>query len=87
VKQLFFTRKPDALYAITTGWLAPEIVIRNIKVPDNVRVTMLGVAQPVKAAIRGSDLVINPPALLPQDLPCRDNYTFKIPGGEITRNP
>ena len=84
VKQLFFTKKSDALYAITTGWLAPEIVVRNINVPENVSVTMLGVNKPVKAVVRGSDLVITPPALMPQDVPCRYNYTFKIPGASFT---
>ena len=86
VKQLLFTKKTDTLYAITTGWLGPEIVVHNIKIPDHASVTMLGVAQPVKATVRGSDLVINPPPLMPQDLPCRYNYTFKIPGAEIARD-
>lgn len=84
VKQLFFTRKPDTLYAITTGWLAREVVVRNVKVPDNLTVTMLGLSRPLPATVRGSDLIITVPALLPQELPCKDNYTFKIPGAELT---
>jgi alpha-L-fucosidase len=83
VKQLFFTKKPDAIYAITTGWLAPKITIRNIQVPKDAAVTMLGVPGTLKTEVQGKDLVIETPALMPQQLPCRDNYTFKIPGAAL----
>ena len=33
MKQVFFTKKPEALYAITVGWPGTELVIRDIKVP------------------------------------------------------
>jgi alpha-L-fucosidase len=83
VKQFFFTKKPDALYAITSGWLAPQVNLRNIKVPANPQVTMLGVKEPLKATSQGKNLVIEVPSLMPSELPCRPNYTFKIAGAEI----
>jgi len=85
VKQFFFTKKPDALYAITTGWLAPEVTIRNIKVPANPVVRLLGVERPLRARAQGNDLVVEVPAMQPQELPCRDLYTFKITGAEISK--
>src|SRR5262249_9745332 len=60
-KQLFFTKKPDALYAITTGWLAPQITIRNVSVPTGCQVAMLGREETVKYVVRGNDLVIDVP--------------------------
>ena len=86
IKQLFFAKKAGAIHAITSGWLAPDITVRNIKLPANVSVTMLGVDNPVKATIHGSDLVITPPTLMPQELSCRYNYVFKISGAEFTGN-
>jgi alpha-L-fucosidase len=81
-KQLFFTKKPDALYAITTGWLAPQVTIRNIKVPPGAKVTLLGRSEPLSAKVKGRDLVIDVPHLQPHQLPCQHCYTFKIPGAE-----
>ena len=42
VKQVFFTKKPDALYAITAGWPGKQLVLRNIRTPAQTMVTMLG---------------------------------------------
>jgi alpha-L-fucosidase len=83
VKQLFFTKKPDALYAITTGWLAPKITIKNMKVPANSSVTLLGWSGPLKTSVSGKDLVIDVPSILAHQLPCLHNYTFKIDGAEL----
>ena len=82
VKQLFFTQKPDALYAITTGWLAPQITIRNLKVPADSEVTMLGKQGRLRHRMEGKNLVIDVPPLTPDRLPCQHAWTFKIPGAE-----
>ena len=82
-KQLFFTKKPDALYAITSGWLAPQIVIRNVSVPANCQVNLLGREGSLKTAVRGKDLVIDVPVMEPDQLPCQYCYSFKIPGARF----
>jgi hypothetical protein len=82
VKQFFFTKKPDALYAITTGWLDPVATIRNVKVPDGSKVRMLGVDEPLKWRAEGKNLVIEAPAPAPDRMPCRIAWTFKLPGAE-----
>lgn len=83
VKQFFFTQKPDALYAITTGWLAPQLRIKNVKISGSPKVTLLGLKQPLEAQINGNDLIVKVPRLQPQDLPCRDLYTIKIAAGSL----
>jgi alpha-L-fucosidase len=82
-KQLWFTKKPDALYAITTGWLAPQVTLHHVKVPAGVTVTMLGCNKKIGAAVQGENLVLTIPRLEPDELPCLDACTFKIPGAEL----
>ncbi len=81
VKQAFFTRKPDALYAITVGWPGTELVLRNIKVGGPI--TLLGVPGELKHETRGKDVVIQMPALNGDQLPCEYAYTLKLPGAEL----
>ena len=57
VKQVFFTRKPDALYAITPGWPGKQLVLRDVKVPVNAAVTMLGVPGALNTRVEGNSLV------------------------------
>ena len=83
VKQFFFTKKPDALYAITTGWLAPELTIRKVKVPTGSKVTLLGVKEPLTFRTVGDDLIVQVPRLMPQELPCQCAWTLKMPGTEL----
>ena len=42
VKEVFFTKKADALYVITVGWPDRELVLRDITAPPDARVTLLG---------------------------------------------
>jgi alpha-L-fucosidase len=82
VKQAFFTKKPDALYAITAGWPGKQLVLRGVKAPANPKVTMLGVPGALKTTVAGDTLTITTPDLGPDGAPCRHAYTFKIEGGE-----
>lgn len=83
VKQFFFTKKGETVYAITTGWLAPEVRLKNIAVSGTPTVTMLGLQGPLKAKVDGKDLVIEVPRLQPQNYPCRDLFTFKVAGAKL----
>lgn len=83
VKQAFFTRKPDALYAITAGWPGKQLVLRNIRVPAGAAVSLLGVPGNLPVNVEGTTLTIQTPDLGPDGAPCRYAYTFKIPGGEL----
>jgi alpha-L-fucosidase len=83
VKQVFFTKKPDALYAITAGWPGKELVLRGVKVPAGAAVTMLGVPGILKSSASGDTLTITTPDLGPEAAPCRYAYAFKIEGAKI----
>jgi len=83
VKQVFFTKKPDALYAISAGWPGKELVLRNIRVPAAATVTMLGVPGALQKSIRGNTLTITTPELAPDGAPCQYAYAFKITGAEL----
>lgn len=87
VKQVFFTKKPDALYAITAGWPGSKFVVKNIKVPAKAAVTLLGCDAKVKSRVSGKDLLIEPPVLAPDALPRQHAFTFKIAGAELLPEP
>jgi alpha-L-fucosidase len=83
VKQVFFTRKPDALYAITAGWPGRQLVLRDITVPEGAKVTMLGVVGELKTRRDGNTLTIDVPDLNPDQAPCRHAFAFKITGATV----
>jgi alpha-L-fucosidase len=83
VKQAFFTRKPDALYAITAGWPGKQLVLRDIRVPAGAQITMLGVPGTLKSSVTGDVLTVQTPDLGPDGAPCRHAYVFKICGAEL----
>ena len=84
VKNVFFTKKPDALYAITPGWPGKELVLRNVTVPAGVTVTMLGVPGVLKTAVSGTTLTITTPDFAPDSAPCRHAFVFKINSGVVS---
>jgi len=83
VKQVFFTKKSDALYAITPGWPGEHLVLRDIEVSDKTVVTMLGVEGALKYSVKDQDLVIEVPRLNPEQAPCHYAYTFKVSSGKL----
>ncbi|QEH37742.1 Alpha-L-fucosidase [Aquisphaera giovannonii] len=83
VKQVFFTKKPDALYAITAGWPGSKLLLRNVAVPADGRVTLLGVPGELKHEVKGKDLAIEVPDLNGDQLPCSHAYVFKITGATL----
>ncbi len=82
MKQVFFTKKPGALYAITAGWPGKQLVLRGVKAPANPQVSMLGVPGVLKTSVSGDTLTITTPDLGPEGAPCRHAYAFKITAGE-----
>jgi alpha-L-fucosidase len=84
LKQAFFTKKPDALYAITAGWPGKQLILRDVHVPAGAEVTMLGVPGPLKTTVSGDTLTILTPDFGPEAASCRYAYTFKIAGATLT---
>jgi len=79
VKQVFFTQKDDALYAITPGWPGESLTLKGLAA-DKRRtvVTMLGVDEPLGWAEKRGDIIIEPPQLSVDELPARHAYAFKL---------
>ena len=80
VKQAFFTKTPEALYAITPGWPGKKLVLRDIQAPANAVVTMLGVPGRLRSTLNGTTLTIETPDLAPDQAPSRHAFAFKIAG-------
>jgi alpha-L-fucosidase len=80
VKQVFFTKKPDALYAITAGWPGEKLLLKDVQPSANTVVTMLGIEGPLKWQRQGNDILIEVPRLSVDELPCSFAYTFKLTG-------
>ncbi len=80
VKQVFFTKKPDALYAITPGWPGDTLVLKDLEPASTTVVTMLGVGAPLKWKKHGKDLIVETPRLTVDQLPCKYAYAFKVTG-------
>jgi len=83
VKQVFFTKKQDALYAISIGWPGKQLVLRDVRMPARATVTMLGIPGELKTSVTGTTLTITTPDLGPDGAPCRHAYVFKIAGAEV----
>jgi alpha-L-fucosidase len=83
VKQVFFTKKPDALYAITPGWPGKQLTLRNLKLPARVTVTMLGATGALKTNATKDALTIYTPELGPDQAPGQYAFVFKISGADV----
>jgi len=83
VKQVFFTKKGDVLYAITAGWPGRQLVLRDLKVTGGVTVSMLGVPGDLKVVRGKTTLSIRTPDLGPDEAPCRHAFAFRITGAEV----
>ncbi len=76
-KEVLFTRKGDALYAILPKYPRGELTLRGVRAAKGARVSLLGSAQSEVAwRQRGADLVITVPPL--EELPFSGAWTFKI---------
>jgi alpha-L-fucosidase len=74
--QVYFTRKPDALYAICVRWPQGPLVVEGVS--KAAAVSLLGSPLPVAFACAGGRLTIQPPAVNPGNMPCEHAWTFKI---------
>jgi len=76
-KDIRFTVKDNALYAISLGWPGDEITTRTLKrlyKTEISSITMLGVDKELKWSMTNNGLKIKTPS----EKPCKYAYTFKI---------
>lgn len=78
VKEVFFTRKADTLYAITPRWPHERLVLKDVRATDGAVVHLLGHADALRWQQDGADLVIEVPVLHPDALPSDYAHVFRI---------
>jgi alpha-L-fucosidase len=79
-KEILFTRKGSALYAICPVFPDGGLVIKDLALPADATVSMLGVPGELKWDQTGADIRIAIPRLNPSRMPCDYAYTLKIDG-------
>ena len=77
-KPVCFTQKGKDLYVIWTQWPQEPFVIKGLKDPADVKVSLLGFDDPVKWKILDKGLRIEPPVVNPETVPCNYAWVFKI---------
>lgn len=75
-KSIFFTKKNNDLYVISLNWPSDGIILNGIGASGSIRVTMPGSSVPVRFRKSGNGIIINPPALNPDDYQLA--YVFKV---------
>jgi len=75
-KEIFFTRKGNSIFMICTKWPTENIVLKNTGAIRLSGVEMLGNKVAVKHRKTGSDIIISPPVLNPDDF--QTAYVFKL---------
>jgi len=84
VKQAFFTKKPDALYAITPGWPGKELVLRDVKTAGRRHGSPCSACRGrLSTRSTRTTLTITIPDLAPGQAPCRHAFALKITGAEL----
>ena len=74
--RIYYTDKPDALYAICAVW--PQTPLRVAGCGNAAKVELLGSGVAVFFTKEGEDILITPPAINPGTMPCSHAWTFKI---------
>ena len=78
VREVFFTKKDNDVFAIVPKWPKESLVIRDFKTAKNTQVSLLGSDLKFSFEQKGKDLVIKVPNLTPDELPSKYAYSFKI---------
>ncbi len=81
-KLVRYTRKGDAVYAITLGWPGNPLVLTAPKAKGAVAATLLGRSEPLKVRAEGGKIVVEVPPLSVDEVPARHAYVFKLRGVE-----
>ena len=78
-KEILFTRKGSTLYAILPRYPRGSLTVRELKLPKDARVSLLGSPySQVPWRQKGGDVVINPPSLADGELSFEGPRTFRI---------
>jgi alpha-L-fucosidase len=73
-----FTQKDGTVYAICLKWPGDGLAIDNVLNAKTVKATMLGVDKALDARIDNGKVLVAPPVLNIDQMPCRHAYVFKL---------
>ncbi len=78
VKEVFFTRKGDTLYAITPTLPVRELVLKDVVASGESEVSLLGFEAPLAWRQAGGDVVVQLPELRESQLPTDLAFVFRF---------
>ncbi|QZT37557.1 alpha-L-fucosidase [Halosquirtibacter xylanolyticus] len=78
VKELFFTKKGDDLYAISPIWPGDKLIVRNVKVSNNSIITLLGHEGPLAFKESNGGVIVSLPPYNPNGNLVEYAYVIKI---------
>ncbi|TNJ45849.1 alpha-L-fucosidase [Tamlana fucoidanivorans] len=79
-KEIFFTKKDDALYGICPVYPKGQLVVKDVRLKSGAKVELLGYDKKLSWKQRGKNIVIEVPALTASEVPCNYAWTFKMSG-------
>jgi alpha-L-fucosidase len=82
VKEVFFTKKGSAVYAIAPKFPVGQLVIKDLQSPSGSTVSLLGYHQPLSWNQKGKDLVITMPNVRPDEMAVNYGFVFKVENGQ-----
>lgn len=82
VKELYFTRKEDNLYAISPLWPGEKMLIRDVDLPSDCHITWLATGKRLSWRQSGQDVEVTMPPFDPNKLNLTDHaaYVFRLEG-------
>ena len=75
---VYYTQKPDAVYAIIENYPWGEIELDEVPYRENMKVSLLGCNAEIKAADCGGHVKLIIPPINPENMKSEYLYTFKI---------
>ena len=78
VKEMFFTRKDDALYVILPKWTTGKLVVKDVNAAAGAKVTLLGQDGKLSWKNRGNDLEVVLPEKCKFDFSTEEEYAYVV---------
>jgi len=75
-KDIHLTKKGNDLYVLCTQWPDKPIIIDGLSKLG--KTSMLGLNKKIQSHLKNGKLIITPPTLLPNQVPCQSAWSFKI---------
>lgn len=78
VKEVFFTTKDDAVYAILPKYPKTPITLKDLHSTSKTRISMLGTQAEIKWEQKGKDIIVSLPTFSFDEVPCLYAWTLKL---------